>query len=67
MQAGREAETLRRRAESLVPREDLQAATERVRELEAELAARQAAASEMAPAAALAAAQEEAEWRRWEA
>ncbi len=55
-QAGREAETLRRRAEGLVAREELLGAQARVRELEAQ---RLAAAADTAPAAALAAAQEE--------
>ena len=59
-QASREADTLRRRAESLVPREELLAAADRVRELEAELAAQQSARADTAPAAALAVAQEEA-------
>ena len=59
MQANREAETLRRRVETLVPREDLKVAVERVRELEALLAARQPAAASMVPATALAASQEE--------
>ena len=59
-QASREADTLRRRAESLVPREELLAAADRMRELEAELAAQQSARADTAPAAALAVAQEEA-------
>jgi hypothetical protein len=59
-QAVREAESLRRRAEGLVGREELHAAQARVRHLEVDAAARRAAAADMAPAAALAAARDEA-------
>ncbi len=58
-QAVRDAEAMRRRAEGLVPREDLQASAKRVRELEAELSARAAALASMVPASVLAAAHEE--------